>query len=373
MASTPNSGISIEDEDRNGKNIFHAIDLFAGIGGIRLGFQSAFGNRVEFVYSNDSDPACCKTYEANFGKGSIDCRDINDAVKNMPDIPDHDILLAGFPCQPFSVAGEQKGFEDETRGTLFYSIAKILAEKNPACFLLENVSYFEHHDKGRTWKTVRKVLEKELHYIVHAKRLNSKYFSVPQNRPRFYMVGFKQEHTAFEFPPEKGGPPSLSTILEKRVDERYYLGQIYLNSLKEHRRRHEKKGHGFGYVVLDPQKDVAHTLVVGGMGLERNLLRNTPPIGHWMPGDLDLHKKNIEGIRRLTPKECAKLQGFPIEFKIPVSDTEAYKQFANSVTVPVIQAIAEKMLTVLIMSRKETIPNGQLILHQITQPKQSLS
>jgi DNA (cytosine-5)-methyltransferase 1 len=365
MAFTTDSGHSIEDKDRNVRSVFRAIDLFAGIGGIRLGFQNAFEDRIKFVYSNDNDPACCETYQANFGEGTIDCRDINDVIKKMSDIPEHDILLGGFPCQPFSMAGEQKGFEDETRGTLFYGIAKILAEKKPACFLLENVSYFEHHDKGKTWRTVRTVLEKELHYVVYAKRLNSKYFGVPQNRPRFFMVGFKGERTTFEFPPEKGIPPLLSTILEDRVEEKYYLGQIYLNSLKKHRRRHEEKGHGFGYVVLNPQKDVAHALVVGGMGLERNLIKSTPPSGHWQPSDADLHKKNIEGIRRLTPGECARLQGFPSEFKITVSDTEAYKQFANSVTIPVIQAIAEKMLTVLLITREEAETKGQLVLDQI--------
>lgn len=366
MSLTTKSGTFLQDKERTANGTFRAIDLFAGIGGIRLGFQNAFKDRIKFVYSNDNDSACCKTYEANFGKDSIDCRDINAVIKNMADIPDHDILLAGFPCQPFSIAGEQKGFEDETRGTLFYSIAKILAERRPTCFLLENVSYFEHHDKGKTWRTVRTVLEKELHYIVHARRLNAKYFGVPQNRPRFFMVGFKEEKTSFEFPPERGNPPSLSTILEDHVRENYFLGQIYLNSLKEHRRRHAEKGHGFGYFVLDPQKDIAHALVVGGMGLERNLIKNTPPLGHWQPNDPDLHKKNIEGIRRLTPRECARLQGYPPWFEIPVSDAQTYKQFANSVAVPVIQAIAEKMLSTLVTARDEAATKGQLVLNPIT-------
>jgi len=372
MASPADSGTFVQAKGRAPNSVFRAIDLFAGIGGIRLGFQNAFKDRIKFVYSNDNDPACCKTYEANFGKDSIDCQDINKVIESMTSIPNHDILLAGFPCQPFSIAGEQKGFADETRGTLFYSIAKILAERKPACFLLENVSYFEHHDKGKTWRTVRTVLEKELGYIVHAQRLNAKYFGVPQNRPRFFMVGFKEEKASFEFPPERGDPPSLSTILEDHVKENYFLGQIYLNSLNEHRRRHKEKGHGFGYFVLDPQKDIAHTLVVGGMGLERNLVRNTPPPGHWQPGDPDLHKKNIEGIRRLTPRECARLQGYPLWFEIPVSDTHAYKQFANSVAVPVIQAVAEKMLTTLLAAWGEVTINGQLVLDPIADAKQPL-
>lgn len=370
MASATGNRTFVKNRERSAYGTFRTIELFAGIGGIRLGFQNAFKDRIAFVYSNDKDPACCKTYEANFGEGSIDSRDINEVIKNMVDIPDHEILLAGFPCQPFSMAGEQKGFEDETRGTLFYTIARILAEKKPACFLLENVSYFEHHDEGKTWRTVRAVLEKELGYIVHARRINARYFGVPQNRPRFFMVGFKEEKASFEFPPERGNPPLLSTILEKHVEEKHYLGQKYLISLKEHRRRHEEKGHGFGYVVLDPQKDVAHALVVGGMGKERNLIRDTPPPGHWELGDPDLHKKNIEGIRRLTPRECARLQGFPPSFKIPVSDTQAYKQFANSVTVPVIQAIAERILTVLLIARDEVATKGQMVLHTTTDAKQ---
>jgi DNA (cytosine-5)-methyltransferase 1 len=327
--------------------IYEAVELFAGIGGIRLGFQEAFDKRIRFSWANDFDKPCCKTYEENFGKGSIDCRGINEVIKDLSQIPRHDILLAGFPCQPFSIAGERKGFEDKTRGTLFYTLAKVLESKKPISFMLENVGHFEHHDKGETWKTVREVLEQELGYEVFAGRLNAKYFGVPQNRPRFFMVGFREKGMDFEFPKEKGTPPKLSSILEHDVADKYYLSQMYLNGLKKHRKRNEEKGHGFGYMVLDAETDVAQALVVGGMGRERNLIKNYPLPGHWQPGDTDFMKRNIEGVRKVTPRECARLQGFPDSFKIPVANTQAYRQFANSVAVPVIAAVARQMLKTL--------------------------
>ena len=328
------------DPQKTPEKTYRAIDLFAGIGGIRMGFQQAF-NRIQFVYSNDNDKYCCQTYEENFGH--IDPRNIEAVVENQSEIPDHDLLLAGFPCQPFSIAGEKKGFEDKTRGTLFYAIAKILNTKKPDAFLLENVRYFKHHDNGRTWKTVRDVLQNDLEYRVYATVLNARYFGVPQNRPRFFIAGFKDEAVAFNWPSENRKPPQLKDFLEKNIDPKYYLGQQYLNSLKEHRKRHEALGHGFGYKILNPEKEVSRTLVVGGMGKERNLIKNEPLPDCWKPGDDPLKKKNNEGVRALTPREFARLQGFPDSFKIPISDTRAYKQFANSVAVPVIRAIAERM------------------------------
>jgi DNA (cytosine-5)-methyltransferase 1 len=336
------------------KPVFRAVELFAGIGGNRLGFQSAFGAKIRFLWANDFDKACCKTYEANFGPNSINSADINEIVKNLLQIPDHDILLAGFPCQPFSIAGEKKGFEDETRGTLFYNVAKVLKDKRPKAFMLENVGHFEHHDKGKTWATVKAVLENDLDYKVIAGKLNAKYFSVPQNRPRFFMVGFKDRSADFKLPEERGIPPKLSSILEHDVPEKYYLSQMYLNGLKKHRKRHEEKGHGFGYMVLNAETDIAQALVVGGMGRERNLIKNTPVSGHWQPGDIDLMKRNIEGIRKVTPRECARLQGFPEWFQISVTNTQAYRQFSNSVAVPVISAIAKEMLKTL-----EALPNSK--------------
>ncbi|MGD0495568.1 MAG: DNA (cytosine-5-)-methyltransferase [Candidatus Bathyarchaeia archaeon] len=321
---------------------YRAVDLFAGIGGIRLGFQQACRERIEFVYSNDIDKRCCETYRANFG--DIDERDINDVIKDMSRFPEHDILLAGFPCQPFSIAGEKKGFGDKTRGTLFYAIATILSAKKPEAFLLENVEHFKHHNKGETWKVVKDVLQNDLDYAVHDDVLNAKRFGLPQNRPRFFIVGFKDKGVVFDMPKGSSNIVTLATILEKNVAEKYYIGQQYLNSLKEHRRRHEALGHGFGYRVLNPEKDIAGTLVAGGMGKERNLIKNAPLPNCWKKGDDPLKKKNDEGVRKLTPRECARLQGFDDSFKIPVSDTQAYRQFANSVPVPVIKSIANNML-----------------------------
>ncbi len=323
---------------------YQAIDLFAGIGGIRLGFEQAFQNRINFVYSNDNNKYCSKTYEANFGE--MDCSDITEVVKDESKVPDHDILVGGFPCQPFSIAGAQLGFEDKTRGTLFYSIAKIISLKKPTAFLLENVKNFRDHNKGETWATVKQVLEQDLGYKTYDTILNAKYFGVAQNRPRFYCVGFKDKNTIFEWPKVDGPQKKLKDFLEHDVDTSYYIGQQYFNSLKKHRARHEAAGHGFGYRILDPE-GIAGTIVVGGMGLERNLIQNSPPKDCWRPGDDPLKKKNCEGVRTLTPRECARLQGFPDSFKIPVSDTQAYKQFANSVAVPVIKAIAQNILVAL--------------------------
>jgi DNA (cytosine-5)-methyltransferase 1 len=323
---------------------YRAIDLFAGIGGIRLGFQQTFKEKITFVYSNDHDPWACQTYRKNFGE--IDEADINQVVEEMSKVPDHEIIMGGFPCQPFSIAGAQLGFEDKTRGTLFYAIAKIIDAKKPMAFLLENVKNFRDHNGGKTWATVREVLEKDLNYKVYDTVLNAKHFGVPQNRPRFYAVGFKDKNALFEWPEKQEKTAKLKDILQKRVKSSYYIGQQYFNSLKKHRERHEALGHGFGYRILNPE-GIAGTIVVGGMGLERNLIKNTPLKNCWKPSDDPLKKKNCEGVRVLTPRECARLQGFPDSFKIPVSDTQAYKQFANSVAVPVIKAIATQILATL--------------------------
>jgi DNA (cytosine-5)-methyltransferase 1 len=320
---------------------YNAIDLFAGIGGIRLGFEEVFDGDIKFVYSNDIDKYCAITYKANFND-ELDTRDINEVIKNMEQIPNHDILLGGFPCQPFSMAGQKLGFKDQTRGTLFFSISEILDKKQPDAFLLENVAHFQKHNKGNTWKVVKEVLEKELNYKVFAKELDASDFGLPQKRKRFYMVGFKDKKIEFSFPEPEKNKPVLEQFLEKNVNEQYYLSQEYLNGLKRHREKHESLGHGFGYIVLDPTKDIANTLVVGGMGRERNLIRDKVLQNCWEKGD-PLTKRNCEGIRKLTPIEFRNLQGFPSSFKIPVSNTQAYKQFGNSVPVAVIKAIAIKM------------------------------
>lgn len=328
-----------ENDDKS----YRAIELFSGIGGIRLGFEQAFGDNINFLWANDNDRFCIETYKANF-KGKTDNRDINEVIKDISQIPDHDILLAGFPCQPFSIAGPKNGFEDKTRGTLFFAISKILQEKKPQAFMLENVKHFKTHNRGRTWNTVKDVLENELNYRVFAKTIDASKFGLPQKRKRFYIVGFKDRNIEYEFPIGNSEKPVLESFLEKNINIKYYISQEYLNGLKKHRKRHEAKGHGFGYAVLDPKKDLANTLVVGGMGKERNLIKNKPTQNCWKPGDKDLKKKNCEGLRKLTPREFANLQGFPKNFKVPVSNTQGYKQFANSVPVPVVKAIAEQML-----------------------------
>lgn len=332
---------AVSSNEQTNAKVYRAVDLFAGIGGIRLGFQQAFENRIKFVYSNDHDRWACQTYRGNFG--DIDLEDIVEVVSDISRIPDHDIIMGGFPCQPFSIAGAQLGFEDKTRGTLFYAMAKIIDAKKPVAFLIENVKNFRDHNEGKTWATVKEVLENDLDYKVHETVLNAKHFGVPQNRPRFYAVGFKDKAALFEWPKQLEQTVKIKDILQKHVKSSFYIGQQYFNSLKKHRERHEALGHGFGYRILNPE-GIAGTIVVGGMGLERNLIKNSPPKNCWKPGDDPLQKKNCEGVRTLTPRECARLQGFPDSFKIPVSDTQAYKQFANSVAVPVIKAIAQQML-----------------------------
>lgn len=308
-----------------------AIDLFAGIGGIRKGFE-ALG--ADFVYSNDFDVHAAETYRANFGE--IDTTDIRKVNENK--LPDFDILLAGFPCQAFSIAGLRKGFGD-TRGTLFFEIERILAKKKPKAFLLENVRALENHDQGRTLKTILAVLKDKLKYDVHYKILNAKDFGVPQNRPRIYIVGFKKK-TDFKFP-EGNARVALKTILEKNVDPKHYISQKYYEGLERHRQRHASRGNGFGYQVLDTN-GVSGALVVGGMGRERNLIKDKP-ILVWKNGMDKLQYKNALGIRKLTIKECARLQGFDDKFVFPVANTHAYKQLGNSVAVPVIWAIAREM------------------------------
>ena len=316
--------------------IFRAIDLFAGIGGIRLGFIQAFNDEMEFVFSNEIDPYCCQTYEANYGENPI-----GDITKiNPEDIPDFDILLAGFPCQAFSIAGRKEGFED-TRGTLFYNIAQILDEKKPNAFLLENVPHLLNHDKGRTFQVIKDILEEDLNYNIHFTILNAKDFGLPQNRPRIYIVGFKK-NLRFAFPTPTKKRVKLEEILEQDVDDSYYLSQQYLNGLKKHRARHEAKGNGFGYLVV-PRSGIANAIVCGGMGKERNLVFDKILVNCWKKDGDDIQLRNNEGIRKMTEREWARLQGFPEAFTFPVAKTRIYRQLANSVPIPVIKAIAQEI------------------------------
>jgi len=313
--------------------IFRAIDLFAGIGGIRLGFMQAFNDEIKFVFSNEIDPYCCQTYEANFNENSIG--DITQL--NPKDIPDFDILLAGFPCQAFSIAGRKEGFDD-TRGTLFYNIAQILNVKKPIAFLLENVSHLINHDRGRTFQVIKDILEEDLNYNIHFAILNAKDFSLPQNRPRIYIVGFK-DNLQFKFPTPTKEKVRLEEILEQDIEDSYYLSQQYLNGLKKHRARHEAKGNGFGYLVV-PRNGIANAIVCGGMGKERNLVFDETLADCWKKEGDNLQLRNNEGIRKMTEREWARLQGYPESFTFPVAKTRIYRQLANSVPIPVIKAIA---------------------------------
>lgn len=316
--------------------IYKAIDLFSGIGGIRLGFVLAFKERIKFVYANEIDQFSCETYKANFGENPQ-----GDITKvNLENIPDFDILLAGFPCQAFSIAGKKRGFND-IRGSLFFNIANILKHKKPDAFLLENVKHLVNHDKGRTFQIIKDVLTEDLEYFIHTKILNAKDFGVPQNRERIFIVGFKKNYE-FKFPEPLNIDVKIEEILEEPVEESYYLSHEYLEGLKKHRARHEAKGNGFGYEVI-PKNGIANALVCGGMGRERNLVKDKFLPNAWKKEGDDIQLRNEEGLRKMTPREWARLQGFPDSFKFPVSMTQSYKQLGNSVSVPVIKAIAKRM------------------------------
>jgi len=314
--------------------IYKTIDLFAGIGGIRLGFERT--GRCENVFSAEIDTNACLTYLNNFGEDpQLDVTNLTQS--SIKSIPDFDILLAGFPCQTFSIAGIKKGFED-TRGQLFFDIAKILKVKKPQGFLLENVKGLLSHERGNTLKTILKILTEELDYHVTYQVLNSKDFGVPQNRERIYIVGFKNK-VNFAFPDPMDKRVSVSDILEQNVPEKYFLSERYWQCLQQHKARHQNKGNGFGYKIID-EGGISNAIVVGGMGKERNLV-----LDHGLK-TID-PKYNKAHIRKMTPREWARLQGYPEDFKIHPIDTHAYKQLGNSVTVPVIAAIAKNILKAL--------------------------
>lgn len=319
---------------------FKFIDLFAGIGGFRLALQNLDG---KCIFTSEWDKYSKQTYKANFGE--IPFGDITKA-QTKSYIPDNfDILCAGFPCQAFSIAGRRGGFED-TRGTLFFDVAEIIRKKQPKAIFLENVKGLRNHDKGKTLSTILNVLREDLGYFVPEPQIiNAKEFGVPQNRERIFIVGFRKDLgiTEFEYPT----PPNIAVVLEdileeKEVSVKYYLSTTYIQTLRNHKARHKNKGNGFGYEII-PNDGTANAVVCGGMGRERNLvlderLTNFRPITN-ISGEV-----NREGIRKMTPREWARLQGFPDSFKIVVSDAQAYKQFGNSVAVPAIQATAEKII-----------------------------
>lgn len=310
------------------------IDLFAGIGGLRLGFEQT-GKTVN-VFSCEKNPKAAATYRANFGDNPI-----GDVTKlKVKDVPDHDILLAGFPCQPFSFAGKRRGFKD-ARGTLFFNIANIANTKRPKAILLENVKGLLSHDHGRTFKTIKEILE-DIGYSVHYKILNAKDFGVPQNRERIYIVGIRNDlvgSDTFVFP-KYNKHSQLRDVLNRNVDAKYFSSEAYYAWMQRHRARHESKNNGFGYIILD-RDGTSNAIVCGGMGRERNMI-----IDNTKPKNLAARKAKINNrnIRKLTPRECARLQGFPDSFVLPYYDTQSYTQLGNAVAVPVIKAIAKRLI-----------------------------
>ncbi len=315
--------------------MFTFIDLFAGIGGTRLGFQKAGG---VCVFTSEWDKHAQTTYQQNFG--DMPHGDIR-KIKSES-IPDFDVLLAGFPCQPFSIAGVSKknslgkkhGFEDEKQGNLFFEIARILKDKNPKAFMLENVKNLKNHDKGNTFKIIIDTLEK-LDYQVFHTVIDARYF-VPQHRERTFIVGFRKDifpDIKFKFPePDKNNIPKIACILEKNVDKKYTLTDNLWRYLQAYAEKHRMNGNGFGFGLVDPEKDTT---------------TRTLSARYHKDGSEILIKQKGKNPRRLTPRECARLMGFPDSYKIFVSDTQAYRQFGNSVVVPVIEAVAKQVIKTL--------------------------
>lgn len=334
--------------------MYTSIDLFAGIGGIRKGFENAFGEDISTVFVSEWDKFAQKTYTANY---KDDFEIAGDITKiDEKDIPEFDICLAGFPCQAFSLAGKRMGFEDDykglCRGTLFQDVVRICEYHKPKVIFCENVKGLTIHDGGRTFKVIKRAFE-QIGYTVYDKVLNSKDFGVPQNRERIYIVAFRNDidSSKFEFPVGTDSETKIKDIMEEEVvSVKYYLSTTYLDTLKRHKERHEAKGNGFGYEIRDINGQ-AGAIVCGGMGRERNLivdkrLKDFTPVTH-IKGEV-----NREGIRKMTPREWARLQGFPDSFKLELADTHLYKQFGNSVTVNVIEAIAEEIRKVLANGKK---------------------
>ncbi|WBL15119.1 DNA (cytosine-5-)-methyltransferase [Sutcliffiella sp. NC1] len=305
---------------------FTMIDLFAGIGGIRLAFQKQGGLSV---FASEWDKFAVKTYKMNFGD------EPTGDITQVPigQIPEHNILLGGFPCQPFSQAGLKKGFED-TRGTLFFDIARILKERKPQAFLLENVKQLKGHNKGKTMETILRVLREDLDYTVDYAVLKAKDFGIPQNRERVYIVGFYNplggKNIPFKFPKPTNEPTKVGDILEEKVDGKYTISdKLYQGHLRR-KEEHKKKGNGFGFSLFNADSEYTNTLSAR----------------YYKDGsEILIDQGQGKNPRKLTPKECARLQGFPKNFVIPVSDTQAYRQFGNSVAVPVVEAIAKNMIS----------------------------
>jgi len=313
---------------------FKFIDLFAGIGGFRIAFQKMNG---KCVFTSEWNKYAKKTYEANFGE--VPFGDITKIDEKK--IPDHDILVGGFPCQPFSIAGVSKknslgkkhGFLDKTQGTLFFDICRIIKEKRPKAFLLENVKNLKSHDQGNTYKVIENTLKK-LGYVVFSKILDARYY-VPQHRERIFIVGFDKEHFSesimFDYPEHDENEPILNSILEKNVDDKYTLTDKLWEYLQDYAKKHKAKGNGFGFGLANTN------------GVTRTLSARYYKDG----SEILISQGENKNPRRLTPEECKRLMGFPAEYKIKdigISDMQLYKQFGNSVAVPVASAMARQIV-----------------------------
>ena len=317
---------------------FHFVDLFAGIGGLRIPFEEIGG---QCVFTAEWDRFSRQTYTANFPDDADHefAGDIRPYAKEPHLVPKHDVLLAGFPCQPFSIAGVSKknslgrphGFLCDTQGTLFYDLAEIIKHHRPTAFLLENVKNLERHDGGRTFATIMNVLEEELGYEVHKRVISSNPW-VPQKRERIFLVGFR-DSSSFDFDnlliPETR-QPVLGDILEPKVPDKYTLTPKLWSYLQGYKKKHQKAGNGFGYSLFGP-----------------DAVTRTLSARYYKDGSEILVKQKGKRPRRLTPRECARLMGFDAPgknpFEIPVSDTQSYRQFGNAVVVPVVRAVANLM------------------------------
>ena len=326
---------------------FTFIDLFAGIGGFRMALQNLGG---KCIFSSEWDSQAKKTYLLNYGEVPFGDITKESTKAYIPD--DFDILCAGFPCQAFSMAGKKLGFE-ETRGTLFFDVAEIIRRKQPKAFFLENVKGLLIHDKGKTIDTILRVLREDLgYYVPDPEIVNAMNFGVPQHRERVYIVGFRKDQNVneFRYPTPTDKSKSFADIKEENtVSVKYYLSTQYIKTLVAHKERHAAKGNGFGYEII-PDNGIANAIVVGGMGRERNLVIDTR-LEDFTPITNIKGEVNKIGLRRMTPREWARLQGFPDNFIIGISDASAYKQFGNSVAIPAVQATAKEII------KRINIPN----------------
>ncbi|MGL6120722.1 MAG: DNA (cytosine-5-)-methyltransferase [Fusobacteriaceae bacterium] len=363
-------------------NKYKTIDLFAGIGGIRRGFEKT--NHFKNILSAEIDKYACITYEHLYGENPYNDVTSEEFKKKIEAI-EYDVLLAGFPCQSFSIAGKKEGFKDKIRGTLFFDIAEIIVRTKPKAFLLENVEGLTTHNKGKTLNVILEILCFELGYeIIGVEKIgsalkysassfvrNCKDFGIPQKRPRTYIMGFnkrfiKDKGLLKELPKDRKDLnmyKDLNDLLEFGNEEKFYVAEGYLKTLKNHRKKHENKGNGFGYLVVNGseiKQPIANTiLATGGSGKERNLVYDPNPDIAGKKIKTKKTKLNSEGIRHMTPREWGKLQGFinyafvdkngidHFKFPMNISNAQLYKQFGNSVSIPVIESMAKHMYEIL--------------------------